>query len=228
MKKKVFDNRSELDIQLAKDILNSISELKKSQKEVNILFSGGSTPQGLLLILAESKFDWHGVSVSLVDDRIVEESSNFSNARMIKTIFLNKISGNKPKFLPLVRDTKDLSFNMDSLIENIPATKKPDIVVLGMGTDGHFASLFPNDPASSVGLQDDQDQHLIYTTAPSEPKNRISFTWPYLRKADKVFLHITGQEKLEIINNGANRSLELPIDKVLSDNHPNSSIYWAP
>jgi 6-phosphogluconolactonase len=96
-----------------------------------------------------------------------------------------------------------------------------------MGSDGHFASLFPRNKKSERGLLLNNRNAFCYTTAPSEPKERISFTWSFLRKSANLFLFITGEEKMALIDLIYKRD-ELPIDSFLIDDEITPEIFWAP
>jgi len=228
MRKTLFKNKSSLDVNLANDILKQLNKYRNENGKASILFSGGSTPHGMLKQLAESTFDWSDIIVSLVDDRVVEKTSEYSNSAMIENLFLNKINGTKPHFYQLVLHPEEAINNMNEVLGYMDKLSFPDIVILGMGPDGHFASLFPNDKASAEGLKLTFNKPLIYTNAPQEPKKRISFSWSYLRKASEIYLHITGEEKLKLLIQKEKRAEVLPIDTLLNDQEVKPTLYWAP
>lgn len=221
-----FSNKSELDNALAKSILQDIRLAIENKGRAYVLFSGGSTPKGLFHILAQSDLNWELVSVGLVDERMVDEENEFSNAAMLKNLFINAISyDKKPDFLPLVYRTDNDDDNLKTAIQALSKIGLPDVVVLGMGIDGHFASLFPGDPASEHGLSLNNSTPLLYTKAPHFPISRISHSWAYLRKAGKLYLHITGNEKKDLIRN--QHKGKLPIDVVLNDKELGLEIFWS-
>ena len=173
-----FESRTALEEVLADRILSTLNEIVQEKKQALVLFSGGSTPVGLLKRLAAERFDWSLVTVSLVDDRMVEEDSSFSNYKMIKELFFNQIAAEfQPKLLPLVVDSADFDRNMELVSKNFENIASPDLVILGMGNDGHFASLFPNDDASEEALNEDNNEKLVYTNAHVFQEDRISFSW---------------------------------------------------
>lgn len=221
-----FINKNELNLALAKAIISDIRKAIASKGSAYILFSGGSTPKGLFNELYQQNIDWDLVKIGLVDDRMVDEQSEHSNASMLKNLFLGKITGDKkPIFLPLVYDVDDFDANIIKANEVLKDVEIPDVVVLGMGTDGHFASLFPGDYSSEQSLLNLNPEFLVYTEAPNYPKSRITHSWSYLRKASKLYLHITGNEKKDLIRNL--ERTKLPIDKVLSDKEKTIEIFWS-
>jgi 6-phosphogluconolactonase len=149
-----FSNKDELDTALAKSIVLDINKAIETKGSAYLLFSGGSTPKGLFQKLASEHLDWNQITIGLVDERMVGEDSEFSNAAMLKKLLINEIAGDKkPRFLPLVYRTDDDEINLNTAIEHLNQIGLPDVVVLGMGNDGHFASLFPGDPASEQSLR---------------------------------------------------------------------------
>ena len=227
MKKLLFDNKKDLDYQLSRDLIGILKSEVAKFDNANILFSGGTTPAGMFNELVKIPFDWSNISIGLVDDRIVPLDHEFSNANMLCNNLLDKLSGPKPIFYHLLKNPKDISSDVAAAWQfsfNIP---KPNVVVLGMGNDGHFASLFPNDNASSKGLAIDSIFSIITTKAPAIPIDRISHSWAYLRTANHIILHITGDEKKEIIETSDDRKVKLPIDVLINDKEVNPILYWT-
>jgi 6-phosphogluconolactonase len=221
-----FSNKNELDTALAKSIVLDINKAIEAKGSAYLLFSGGSTPKGLFKKLASELLDWNQITIGLVDERMVAEDSEFSNAAMLKKLLINEIAGNKkPAFLPLVYSTDDDEMNLKTATEHLNLIGLPDVVVLGMGNDGHFASLFPGDFASEQSLRQISTDALLYTKAPQFPHSRISHSWAYLRQSGKLYLHITGNEKKDLIRN--QHKGKLPIDTVLNDKETSVEIFWA-
>ena len=222
-----FERRELLEAVLVREILSSLKHALTERGRASLLFSGGSTPKALMNRLANMDFDWSKVHVGLVDDRMVAEENAASNLAMLKREFLRKIPGAKPTIHPLVFYPNDDKDNMNAALTAVRRLEKLDVVLLGMGTDGHFASLFPNDEASNSGLKEDVNEVLLYTRAPSVPQHRISFSWPQLKAAAQIFLHITGTEKLALLESREAATDVLPVDTLLACKGPKFEIYWA-
>jgi 6-phosphogluconolactonase len=221
-----FSNKNELDTALAKSIVLDINKAIEAKGSAYLLFSGGSTPKGLFQKLASELLDWNQITIGLVDDRMVSEDSEFSNAAILKNLLIDKIAGDKkPHFQPLVYQTDNDEMNLNIATEQLNMIGLPDVVVLGMGNDGHFASLFPGDRASEQSLRQINSDALLYTKAPQFPHSRISHSWAYLRQTGKLYLHITGNEKKDLIRN--QHKGKLPIDTVLNDKEVSVEIFWA-
>ena len=224
-----FENKEALEIVLSNRIASIIKRNLQKQDHVSILFSGGSTPKGLLNRLASMPLDWQRLKISLVDDRMVAVDSPFSNAGMIQRELLERIPSIEPSptFVPLVLFPSNFEQNLNDLNKGLELLGNIDIVLLGMGLDGHFASIFPQDKASYQGLSHSYEAPLLYTKAPAFPEDRITFSWPFLKTAKHLFLHVTGAPKKEIIQQNHQDS-NLPIQTLLNDHQNNLEIVWAP
>lgn len=221
-----FTSKNELDSALAKSIVQDIEKALETRGSAFLLLSGGSTPKGLFQKLAHEKLDWEKVSIGLVDDRMVGEESEFSNAAMLKKLLIDVIpTDKKPLFLALVLRTDNDEDNLSLATQQLDKIGTADVVVMGMGNDGHFASLFPGDPASEQSLSQINTADLLYTRAPQFPHSRITHSWAYLRCAAKLYLHITGNEKKDLIRN--QHKGKLPIDVVLNDKEIGLEIFWS-
>jgi 6-phosphogluconolactonase len=204
MRTKHFKQIEELENALLDAILTKIDLSIEEHGDARILLSGGNTPKALYKKLAASKLKWSKVLIGLVDDRNVEYSSEYSNERMIKEIF--KSNGeNSPKIVGLVNDQS----NLDDIKElYLPFYERVDYTILGMGQDGHTASLFPNDLPSEASLRN-LEKDIIFTNAPSFPNERISCSRGLLISSEIIGLMIIGEQKLEVLNNSDEQ--ELPI-----------------
>ena len=157
-----------------------------------LLLPGGSSPVKLMEALAKADLPWDKIAVTLTDERCVPLDSEYCNAAHVKTLL-----GVEPVYL--WRDGL-----CEAAVRALPWPAS--VVVLGMGPDGHFASLFPYQKCES-----DDGAMLIKTEAPSEPKRRISFTLPQLMQTKTVFLLVNGAEKQAIYRRAESGDESLPI-----------------
>jgi 6-phosphogluconolactonase len=205
---KVFENKEILNQSLADALAACIQQAILSHGKAHILLSGGSSPVALYSMLSQIDLPWEKVVIGLVDERFVPKESEFSNERMIRETLLQG-AGAKATFLGMVVDGMDYVSNCQHIHELYsPFMQQLDLVVLGMGEDGHTASLFPGDTVSEELLNSAQIG-IYNTTSPNEPTRRITCSREMLFRANKTILLLTGNAKKIVFENAsANR---LPI-----------------
>ena len=219
-----FEDREDAEKALMEDLLRQLGPCAQSNEECTLLLSGGSTPAGLYRRMNEADFPWPTLSVGLVDERRVDENNPASNAALIKQTFLG--GRDDVRFFPMVYSPADLDQDWPQIVHNYDTLPSERWVVLGMGTDGHTASLFPNDPASEASFRDDADMEvLVQTRSPQEPHERISCTPDYLKSSAHLFLLMFGTDKWDIWESSSAQNL--PIWRIMSE-AASASIYYAP
>ena len=145
----------------------------------SIALSGGELAQQCYESLAQTPFDWSGVDVFFGDERKVPLDHPDSNGGMARRVLLNHV---RPRSVHFMRDADEY----DALIASSPPI---DLVHLGMGPDGHTASLFPGSPALDV-----QDRFVVETGDDLHPHPRLTFTFPAIARARFVIVTV-GEEK---------------------------------
>ncbi len=191
--------------------------------------SGGRTPLRFFDALASRDMDWSAVDITLVDERWVDETSPRSNARLLREHLLQGAAG-AARFLPLYASAATPEAARAQLETRLSVLPLPfAAVVLGMGEDGHTASLFPGGDRLAQAL-DPAGTSLIETLrAPGAEEPRITLTLAAIASAQSVALHIEGEAKRRVLEAAlADESAALPIATVLSQcTHP-ATIFWCP
>lgn len=195
-----------------------------------LLLAGGTTPAPMFRILAAAPLDWSRVIVAQVDERFVPPDSAQSNARMIRETLLTG-QADAARFVPLWREAADLAAAADAADAAMAALPRPwDVVLLGMGDDGHFASLFPGSAQLAEGLSPDNRRLCIaveaHVPAPKEP--RLSLTLNALLDARHILLMIRGEKKRVVVEAARAGNADLPIHAVLAQSHAPLSLFWSP
>ncbi len=214
--RKLFASGSELAIGLAVDVTAALSRALARRGEACLAVSGGNTPKAFFHRLARSKLDWRNVTVTLVDERCVPDSDERSNARLVVEHLLQS-QASVARFEPLFgRDGAD-------------KLGRFDVVILGMGADGHTASFFPAGDNLTEALDPATARRLISMSAPGAPERRITFTLPVLLDSDLIVLHIEGQGKLDVLRRAEEPGVvaDMPIRAFLRSREP-VSLYWCP
>jgi len=191
-------------------IASCLNESIEEQGTAHVLLSGGSTPGPIYKKLADDFEQLSKVKIGLVDERFIETSSEFSNERLLRECFSGAASADQ-NIEGMVHDTKDQQNNLRLLNQKYELfTKRIDLVVLGMGGDGHTASIFPNDPSSDEARS--SEAPFFNTLAPVNPQQRITFGMPLLCRAKHIFIFITGEKKWDVLNDN---SAQLPIHELM-------------
>ena len=169
--------------------------------------AGGSTPSPIYADLARIELDWSRVVVTLVDERYVPESSPASNAALMKRTLLTGPAASA-RFLPLYAPSVTVDRAAAEASKALAAEgARLDAVLLGMGEDGHICSMFHESPTLKTLLTPDL-KPAVYGVPPGRdglapPQERLSINLPYLAKARRVVLALTGAKKRAVFEREA-------------------------
>lgn len=214
-----FESKELLEDSLADELLKVLAESIEKYGNATLLLSGGSTPKGLFKKLSERIFPWKNITIGLVDERFVNNSSEYSNEKLIRETLLQN-EAHKATFIPMVYDDLDEINNLELAQKAYEKLERLDAVILGMGVDGHTASIFPNDTESEIAVN--TPELIVSTKAPNPPTNRITCSLKFLQGAKKTFLFFTGENKLEVLNESVVK--KYPIAHFYNSN---TDIYYA-
>ena len=211
----LFADADALAQRLARDIAASLRQAIAATQRATLAVSGGTTPQKFFESLSRQNMDWPRVTITLVDERQVDESSPRSNARLVKAALVQNEAA-AARFVPL--------------FENPSAAELPDfdVVVLGMGNDGHTASFFPGGDTLAQSLSGAAPP-LLAISAPGSGEPRLTFSLPKILAAKEIMLHVQGQDKwatLEKTQAGSDM-MKMPVRSVLQSGRE-VEIYWCP
>ena len=208
MKVKTFENINILESSLVKKISLCISDSIKKYGDSRILLSGGSTPINLYSLLSQENINWEKVKVGLVDERFVDQKSNFSNERNIKKNLIKNCA--KTAILsPMVYCINNELLNLEMVSNSYSCfIERTDFTLLGMGNDGHTASIFPNDKESDE-LMNSINIGVFSTKAPNYPYNRITCSKELIAQSNAIVLFFTGENKFHILNNSNNTNVPI-------------------
>jgi 6-phosphogluconolactonase len=203
---KIFPTKEFLEDALLGEIKLKLREAISKLGRAKILLSGGSTPSGLYKKLSSIKLDWSKVIVGLVDERFVENTSDYSNEKLIRESLLINNAKNAT-FVPMINSISNEKENLITTNESYTIFNDASVIILGMGEDGHTASLFPNDSDSIKAM--DSEQNIFFTNSPSIPTRRITCTPKLLLSSKNIFLMLTGENKKEVLFSAAKNKLPI-------------------
>ena len=196
------------------DILRHAVEDKGS---ATLAVSGGSTPKQFFKQLSKQMLDWQAVSITLVDERWVDEDDPRSNARLVKqNLLVNEAA--QANFIPLYIPKKKIDEAIEILQSKLQSLHLPfDAIILGMGSDGHTASFFPGGDNLIPATNCTGSAMLISMKAQGAVEPRITMTLPVLLQAHNLALHIEGREKITVLKEAQSpgQSDEMPVRYIL-------------
>ena len=223
MEIKKFENKKNLESSLLLKISSCISDAIIKYGDARFLLSGGSTPMNLYSLLSEETIEWEKVKIGLVDERFVPIENLFNNETQIK----NNLLKNSAKFATIF----GMVYNYENEILNLKMVNQQyktfferiDFTILGMGEDGHTASLFPGDKESEE-LMNTSNIGIFSTKSPSFPYNRITCSKELIANSNYIALFINGETKFNVLKNSI--ETQVPISYFVK-NSKNMEIYYS-
>lgn len=222
-----FTDSNELNQDFANRLIAILSDAIAKRGAAYLVVSGGRTPQGLFLKLNQADLDWSKVTITLADDRFLPDSEADSNERLVKASLLQQQAG-AATFISLYAPTATAELAVPELLQRVKNLPTFDAVILGMGEDGHTASLFPCSQEISQGLAADAPD-LLAVNPTTAPYQRISFSKQRLLNSRALFLHLVGASKLTVLEQAqaAQDELAMPIRAFIHHTAPELAVMFA-
>ena len=228
-----FPDRDVLTAELAAQIAKLLRDGITQNGRASLAVSGGSTPVQLFESLSEIDLPWQDVDILLVDERWVEPSDSDSNEHLVRTHLL-KNKAASARFTGMWNGAKTASEGEGACAEQLLKTRRPfDVLILGMGGDGHTASLFPGAVKLPLATAMDSGKICMGIAPVTAPHERMTLTLPEILDSKQIILHITGQDKKDVLDQALTDGSmeEMPIRFILSNQtlqqNKNFRIYWA-
>ncbi|KAK3039820.1 hypothetical protein RJ639_027133 [Escallonia herrerae] len=209
---RVHENLDELSTDLV-DYIAELSELSVKERGIFAIALSGGSLISLMRKLCEAPYnktiDWAKWYIFWADERVVAKSHADSNYKLAKDNILLKVPI-VPSHVHSINDSlsaEEAADEYEFVIRQLVRTRvvsvseisdcpKFDLILLGMGPDGHVASLFPNHP-----VLDEKDEWVTFITdSPKPPPERITFTLPVINSASNVIVVATGSSKAEAVH----------------------------
>ena len=223
-----FESSQALNSAFAKRIVESLTLAIAAKGKASLVVSGGSTPKALFKELCQANIEWEKVTITLADERWVAATHDDSNEKLVRENLLQDKAANA-NFVALTTTDENaqdaqaiISQRIDQIDDHL------DIVILGMGEDGHTASLFPCSSQIGEGLNLARKLSAIATQPTTAPHQRMSLSLAKIVSAKKVFLHLTSAKKKAVLEDALANFTELqkPIKAVC--NNTDVELMWAP
>lgn len=194
------------DVRVVDDVAAEFVRVVVDEAPSTIALSGGETARACYEALAGAPFDWDGVTVLFGDERWVPVSDPDSNEGMARKVLLDRVS---PGVVHSMREAgpspESAAAAYDALVRGLPPV---DLVHLGLGPDGHTASLFPGSPSL-----EERERMVIDTGDDLHPRRRLTFTFAALARARLAVFTVSGTEKRDVLER-VHRGDDLPAARV--------------
>jgi 6-phosphogluconolactonase len=179
-------------------------------------FSGGSTPWRVLQALAGEDLPWEAVHIVQVDERVAPEGSAERNLTHLRESLLNRVPILPDHIHAMPVEDADLEAAAARYAQKLTdVTGKPpvlDLIHLGLGSDGHTASLVPGDPALDIAHAD------VATTGLYQGTRRMTLTYPIINRARQILWLVTGAEKADMLVRLVDEDESIPAGRVRGGN----------
>lgn len=211
----------------ADKIAELLDESIASRSAASLVVAGGTTPQPIFDRLSMMHLDWAKVHVGLTDERWVRSTHADSNEHLVRHALLRN-QASSAQFHPLYSSKPRPSAGLAEAERSINSMPRPfDAVLLGMGTDGHFASLFPGLPETKAGLDLRSPALCVAVDKPQNGYARLSLTITALLHSRLILVAISGRPKRAVALQALAGTVDTPIAALLSHRKDDLEFLWT-
>ncbi|ESP90888.1 MULTISPECIES: 6-phosphogluconolactonase [Pseudoalteromonas] len=228
-----FDSKDAMTEHLASILESTLNSALEGDSGASMLVSGGSSPAPAYKRLSSLDLDWSKVTVAMVDERWVSPSHEKSNEAFIQNTLLQE-KASRAQFVTMKNSASTAVLGQDEVEARYQTLKAPfDVTILGMGPDGHTASLFPHAEGLDAALETEQ---LVCAINANESEvtgsitERMSLTLAGIANTQHAILLISGEEKRAMYEQAKQQGseLDIPLRAVLGLPDLKLSVFWCP
>jgi 6-phosphogluconolactonase len=227
-----FEHPAALVETLAGEIHQLLDNALQARGGASLVVSGGTSPIPLFRSLRQLDLDWSRVFITLADERWVAVDDPASNEGMVRRELLQDRAA-AARFTGLKTTAPTPQLGAAESWARLGSHPRPfDVLILGMGDDGHTASLFPGSPGITQALDPDAAPACVAMSAPVAPNARISLNLAALAQSRRVVLHITGEKKWGVYRDAARAAARdgdsPPVAAILRQRLLAPQVCWSP
>ena len=223
-----YPSRTAASVAAAQMLSACVEHQWQTEKRASMVVSGGSTPGECFDILSRKVLPWSDVTIVPSDERWVPVTHKDSNERLIRERLLQN-QASTGHVLPLFRKDYPVTDAARSIDSDLKSKALPfACVLLGMGEDGHFASLFPDFDGLAQALNPESTRLSVPVTTSASPYQRISLTLAALHQTGQTVLLMFGHPKRLVFEAALNGDTSYPVQKLLATLHGPLTVFWAP
>lgn len=222
-----FESRELASIAAAECIVAALRPQLEQHRATSLVVTGGSSPARCYAVLAATAIGWSRVHVLLSDERWVPATDPDSNEKLVRDTLLVEQAADARLHSIYAADTSPAQRcqALDALLPTLPLPFAS--VLLGMGDDGHFASLFPDAANLAAGLAPDNPAFCIPVRTAASEHQRISMTLAALLQSEQIVLLFFGAAKRAVYERARAESSTYPVAKLFSQERTPVHVFWA-
>ena len=227
---KEFKDSPTLVAALAGQVAELLRDGIRARGQASLVVSGGSTPVPFFAALSELALDWTQVTITLADERWVDPSEAGSNEHLVRQHLLQNRAA-MARFVGLKTGAVTAVQGEKECADRLALLPRPfDALILGMGNDGHTASLFPQAARLGEALALESGKLCLAITPPAAPHERMTLTLPALLQSRQIILHIVGVDKRAVYERAMADGpvAQMPIRAVLGQTASPVMVFWCP
>ncbi len=216
MRIEIYPDANTVAQQAATHLAALIREAAMQGRAFSLAISGGSTPWQMLRLLAGQELPWEVLRIVQVDERVAPADAAERNLTHLRATLVDQTPLHSEQVFAMPVEMPDLDAAASSYAQTLRqvAGDPPvlDLVHLGLGTDGHTASLIPDDPVLEV-----QDRDVAITSGEYQGRRRMTLTYPILNRAREILWLITGANKAAMLARLLQGDVSIPAGRIRSD-----------
>ena len=216
MKTEIFPQADQVAARAAAYLEQVIREALTHQKSFSLAISGGRTPWEMLKLLSRADLPWQQINLFQVDERVAPDGHPDRNLTQLFQAIAGTAMVTQLRIFPMPVTAEDLEVatkEYTEVLNEVTDGKGLDMIHLGLGTDGHTASLVPGDGVLAI-----QNRIVACTQNNYQGRIRMTLTYPLLNAANQILWIVTGSEKKEMVQRMLQQDPSIPAGSIRQEN----------
>jgi 6-phosphogluconolactonase len=216
MKTEIFPHAEQVAVRAAAYLEQLIRETLTHQKSFSLAISGGRTPWEMLKLLSKADLPWQRINLFQVDERVAPDGHSDRNLTQLFQAIAGTPMVTQLRIFPMPVTAEDLDVaakEYTEVLNEVTEGKGLDMIHLGLGSDGHTASLVPGDEVLAI-----QNRLVACTQNNYQGRIRMTLTYPLLNSAKQILWIVTGSEKKEMVKRMLQKDSSIPAGSIRQEN----------
>jgi 6-phosphogluconolactonase len=216
MKTEIFPHAEQVAVRAAAYLEQLIRETLTHQKSFSLAISGGRTPWEMLKLLSKADLPWQRINLFQVDERVAPDGHSDRNLTQLFQAIAGTPMVTQLRIFPMPVTAEDLDVaakEYTEVLNEVTKGKGLDMIHLGLGSDGHTASLVPGDEVLAI-----QNRLVACTQNNYQGRIRMTLTYPLLNSAKQILWIVTGSEKKEMVKRMLQKDPSIPAGSIRQEN----------